>query len=265
MALGFFGRYEHSLDSKGGSSCPARFRAQFDTTAYVTQHLEGCLALWTPAEFEKQIAEMLAEQDRSAEDRNNGAGVGRHLGRGRDRPAGSGRGARAPAGVRRSGPGGAGHGCPRPHRAVEPRRGTCEVKPAETDLHGRLRPPDRPARGLGRYAGMPGATTDNRNVDTPQHRQPQRASGSAHAQPFDRRGGSPLLRPLPLCPIGETSRRHAGRRAADEPGERRLRSSTGDGRPRSWAAWPRSQPAWCSTPPSAAAATPPPSSMPTRT
>lgn len=71
MALGFFGRYEHSLDLKGRIILPARFRAQFDTSAYITRHLEGCLALWTPAEFEKQTAEMLARQERSAEDRNN--------------------------------------------------------------------------------------------------------------------------------------------------------------------------------------------------
>ncbi len=71
MTLGFFGRYEHSLDLKGRIILPARFRAEFDTSAYISRHLEGCLALWTPAEFEKQTAEMLARQDRSAEDRNN--------------------------------------------------------------------------------------------------------------------------------------------------------------------------------------------------
>lgn len=70
MALGFFGRYEHSLDLKGRIILPARFRAQFDSTAYMSRHPEGCLALWTPAEFEKQTAEMLAVQERSAEDRN---------------------------------------------------------------------------------------------------------------------------------------------------------------------------------------------------
>ncbi|MDQ2726470.1 MAG: cell division/cell wall cluster transcriptional repressor MraZ [Actinomycetota bacterium] len=71
MALGFFGRYEHSLDLKGRIILPARFRGQFDTSAYITRHLEGCLALWTPAEFEKQTAEMLGRQERGAEDRNN--------------------------------------------------------------------------------------------------------------------------------------------------------------------------------------------------
>lgn len=71
MALGFFGRHEHSLDTKGRIILPARFRAQFDTSAYITQHNEGCLALWTPSEFEAQMAEMLQRQDRSVEERNN--------------------------------------------------------------------------------------------------------------------------------------------------------------------------------------------------
>lgn len=71
MALGFFGRYEHSLDLKGRVILPARFRAQFDTSAYITQHLEGCLALWTPAQFETQTEEMLARQHLGPEERNN--------------------------------------------------------------------------------------------------------------------------------------------------------------------------------------------------
>jgi MraZ protein len=70
VALGFFGRYEHSLDQKGRLILPARFRGEFDASAYITQHSEGCLAMWTPAEFEKQMTEKLAVQDRSPEDRN---------------------------------------------------------------------------------------------------------------------------------------------------------------------------------------------------
>ncbi|MDQ6839347.1 MAG: hypothetical protein M3137_13730 [Actinomycetota bacterium] len=59
------------MDLKGRVILPARFRSEFDTSAYITQHLEGCLALWTPTEFEKRTADMLARQERSAEDRNN--------------------------------------------------------------------------------------------------------------------------------------------------------------------------------------------------
>ena len=66
----FFGRYEHSLDAKGRVILPVRFRANFDTAAFVTQHHERCLALWTPPEFESQLEEMESRQDRSQADRN---------------------------------------------------------------------------------------------------------------------------------------------------------------------------------------------------
>ena len=66
----FFGRYEHSLDAKGRIILPARFRALFATEVYLSQHHERCLALWTPEEFEKKLAQMEAAQDRSPRDRN---------------------------------------------------------------------------------------------------------------------------------------------------------------------------------------------------
>jgi MraZ protein len=66
----FFGRFEHSLDVKGRVTLPARFRAHFDTQIYVTQHLEKCLALWTPEEFDKKLAQVEADQDRSPQQRN---------------------------------------------------------------------------------------------------------------------------------------------------------------------------------------------------
>lgn len=66
----FFGRHEHSLDAKGRVILPARLRAQFDTKAYLTAHLDRCLALWTQDDFDKQSAEMETALDRSASDRN---------------------------------------------------------------------------------------------------------------------------------------------------------------------------------------------------
>jgi MraZ protein len=66
----FFGRYEHSLDVKGRVILPARFRALFETQAFLSQHHERCLALWTPDEFEKQLTDMEEVQDRSQKDRN---------------------------------------------------------------------------------------------------------------------------------------------------------------------------------------------------
>ena len=70
MAARFFGRYEHSLDVKGRVILPARFRNSFGSQAFVTQYPDRCLALWTPDEFEKQMAEMERLQDQGRTERN---------------------------------------------------------------------------------------------------------------------------------------------------------------------------------------------------
>ena len=57
----FFGRYEHTLDGKGRVILPAKFRGPFVVGAFLTQHLDGCLALWTPTEFAIQ-GERMQEQ-----------------------------------------------------------------------------------------------------------------------------------------------------------------------------------------------------------
>ncbi|MGH8982084.1 MAG: division/cell wall cluster transcriptional repressor MraZ [Acidimicrobiales bacterium] len=55
---GFVGKYEHSLDTKGRVILPAKFRADFERGGYLTENREGCLALWTPGEFERQMQAM---------------------------------------------------------------------------------------------------------------------------------------------------------------------------------------------------------------
>ncbi|MDQ1395846.1 MAG: transcriptional regulator MraZ [Acidimicrobiaceae bacterium] len=66
----FFGRNEHSLDLKGRVILPSRFRAAFEEGGYLSQYRTRCLALWTPGEFDKQLAEMEAMQDAGPEQLN---------------------------------------------------------------------------------------------------------------------------------------------------------------------------------------------------
>lgn len=61
MAATFLGNFEHVLDSKGRVFLPARFRGPFRAGGgYLSRHLEGCVALWTPEIFEVMSAEMAA-------------------------------------------------------------------------------------------------------------------------------------------------------------------------------------------------------------
>lgn len=70
MAPRFFGKYEHSLDIKGRVILPARFRNDFMPRAFLSQHEDRCLALWTEEEFEKQLAEHEALQGQGQSELN---------------------------------------------------------------------------------------------------------------------------------------------------------------------------------------------------
>jgi MraZ protein len=67
---GFVGRYEHSLDTKGRVILPAKFRADFERGGYLTENREGCLALWTPGEFERQMQAMQDQASAGRTERN---------------------------------------------------------------------------------------------------------------------------------------------------------------------------------------------------
>jgi MraZ protein len=49
---------------------PAKLRVHFTRPGFLTPHLEGCLALWTEEEFEKEIEIRLAQADDDAVARN---------------------------------------------------------------------------------------------------------------------------------------------------------------------------------------------------
>ena len=70
MATVFFGRFEHSLDTKGRLILPAKFRAHFERGGYLGKHHERCLALWPEDEFTRQIEQMRIRQDEGQDERN---------------------------------------------------------------------------------------------------------------------------------------------------------------------------------------------------
>ena len=66
----FIGRYEHSLDAKGRVILPVKFRAPFEHGGFLSQFHDGCLALWTPDEFERQLESNQARSELGRDERN---------------------------------------------------------------------------------------------------------------------------------------------------------------------------------------------------
>jgi MraZ protein len=66
----FIGRYEHSLDAKGRVILPVKFRAPFEHGGFLSQFHEGCLALWTPDEFERQLETNQVRSEQGRDERN---------------------------------------------------------------------------------------------------------------------------------------------------------------------------------------------------
>jgi MraZ protein len=65
----FYGNFERSLDAKGRLILPAKLRAEFGESAFLTSHVDGCLALFDKEDMEDQKATMLVRSKGSQEDR----------------------------------------------------------------------------------------------------------------------------------------------------------------------------------------------------
>ncbi len=66
----FIGRYEHSLDAKGRVILPVKFRMEFERGGFLSKHAQGCIALWTPDEFDLQLEANRSRAEQSKDDRN---------------------------------------------------------------------------------------------------------------------------------------------------------------------------------------------------
>jgi MraZ protein len=65
----FLGEFQHSLDAKGRVILPARFRDQLEGGAVMARALDGCLAVYPVAEFERLYRTLQEARERGAKER----------------------------------------------------------------------------------------------------------------------------------------------------------------------------------------------------
>jgi MraZ protein len=65
----FLGEYQHSLDAKGRVILPARFRGQLEGGAVMARALDGCLAVYPLAEFDRVARKLRDARERGPRER----------------------------------------------------------------------------------------------------------------------------------------------------------------------------------------------------
>lgn len=65
----YIGQYCHNLDTKGRVIMPSRFREQLGMNFVVTEGYEGCLSVYSEAEWEKYVEQLLSLPTHSADTR----------------------------------------------------------------------------------------------------------------------------------------------------------------------------------------------------
>jgi MraZ protein len=65
----FLGEYQHSLDAKGRIILPARFRDQLEGGAVMARALDGCLAVYPLAEFDRVARKLRDARERGPRER----------------------------------------------------------------------------------------------------------------------------------------------------------------------------------------------------
>ena len=56
--MGFRGNFEHTLDDRGRVAIPAKYRSEFAAGAVLTPSTDGCLQVYTEADFKKMSDEV---------------------------------------------------------------------------------------------------------------------------------------------------------------------------------------------------------------